>query len=252
MHRLTQQAFIYSSHGLYEAKDLQRSFKGIVSLLDRVFPRYGREKSLLDDWVTCSRYLPHVSSLARLFKASKRTKRKIESTDLFEELLKNATWYLQEIGEIQESEDLLDIAFEACQDEYSLTYAYLCNTKVVLAMDTNEIEEGHSYSQKAIAIREQHLAPDDIDLAISHGNFANILANEADFSEALKHLTIADNIWVGAGNTDDTYRALADLNIGRVYSLKGEPTTAVQYFTRAEEVFSKSSNNSFLTGYVPL
>ncbi|KAJ4302826.1 hypothetical protein N0V90_001717 [Kalmusia sp. IMI 367209] len=251
IHRLTQQAFLYDANGLYETKALQASFDGLVSLLDRKFPRYGREKSLLYDWDTCSRYLSHVLALAKHFKASKRTKRKLESNELFVELLKNATWYLQEIGEIRDSEDLLEIAFEACEDKGSLTYAYLCNTKVVLAMDTNEIEKGHSYSQKAIAIREQKLAPADIDIAISHGNFANILVNEADFDEALKHMTIADNIWVGAGNTDDTYRALAYLNLGRVYSLKGlkkDVVTAENYFRKAEEVYSKSANNLFLIG----
>jgi hypothetical protein len=67
-------------------------------------------------------------------------------------------------------------------------------TKIILTMDTNDAKGG-SHSQKAIVIMDHYLAPDDIDLAMNHGNFASKLANRADVSEAKKHMTITNSVW---------------------------------------------------------
>ncbi|KIX07673.1 uncharacterized protein Z518_02327 [Rhinocladiella mackenziei CBS 650.93] len=248
IHRLTQQAFLYDEHGLSDPPNLQATFDGLVSLLDRKFPRYGREKSLTDVWDICASYLPHVSALARTFDTFQKSKTPIKSSELFAELLKNATWYLQEIGEIQRSQDLLRIAFDACEDKRSLIYAYLCNTKVVLAMELNDMAEGQKYSAEAISIREEKLAPDDLDLAISYGNSANILLNEGRYDEALANHALSDKIWADNNLKDEEYQGLAHLNIGRVYSMKGKVDDAVRYFETAERVLNRFSNDMFLIG----
>ncbi|KAF2738225.1 hypothetical protein EJ04DRAFT_560815 [Polyplosphaeria fusca] len=196
VHRLTQQAFLNDKRGLADPtrSAVQEAFDALVQLIDQKFPRYGRDKSLLEHWSICGRYLPHVSNLALVFTASKKKARSIDTSEMFAELLKNASWYLQEIGELEQSNNLVEVGLDACGSEESLTYAYLCNTKVVLAMDTNKLVDGRKFSEKAIAIREKLLGSDDLDLAISYGNFANILTNEELFDEALANHTLSDNI----------------------------------------------------------
>lgn len=253
LHRLTQEAFIHNEYGLLEPTKLQAAFNGVVSLLDRKFPRYGREKSLLDEWATCSSYVPHVSAVARTYKTFSKGKSaalSIKSSETFAELLKNATWYLQEIGELRQCLALLQIACDACEDKHSLTFAYLCNTYVTVAVDQNNMTQGQDYSEKAIAIREKMLAPDDLDLAVSYNNYANALLNEGKFEDSLQNHALSDIIWSDKGMDDDIYRGLAYLNTGRVYSLKGDGTVATSYFEKAEKIFSKSSNNMFLIGQV--
>ena len=248
IHRLTQQAFLYDEHGLADPQKLQETFDGLVSLLDQKFPRYGRERSLTDVWDICEAYLPHVSALARGFKTFQKSKTPIKTSETFAELLKNATWYLQEIGEISRCQDLLDIAFSACEDDRSLTYAYLCNTKVVLAMELNDIAGGRRYSKEAISIREEKLAPDDLDLAVSYGNFASILLNEGLYGEALTNHSLFDKIWADGNPEDKVYQGLAHLNIGRVYSMKGKFDDAARNFEAAERILSRFSNDMFLSG----
>jgi len=225
-----------------------------VGLLDRRFPRYGREVSLLDDWAICSQYLPHVSALARVYKTfqkAKKPRKPIETSELFAELLKNATWYLQEIGELQECADLLQIACDACEDKNGLVYAYLCNTYVAISVDQNNMARGRFYSQKAIEIREAKLGKGDLDLSISYNNNANVLLNEGRFEEALVMYERSHKIWGDKVGKDETYKALTYLNMGRAYSLKGlkrDYSTAVSYFEKAEVIFSFISNKMFLIG----
>lgn len=251
LHRLTQEAFLYNQYGLLESQNLQDAFDGLVALLDRRFPGCGREKSLLDEWATCSRYLPHVSALARTFKTFLKTKfpaKPIQSSEVFAVLLSKATWYLQEIGELRECLDLFQIASDACEDKGGLTFAYLCNTYVIVAVDQNNMTEGQDYSEKAIAIREAKLAPDDLDLAISYNNYENALLNEGRLDDSLANHALSDSIWADRGRDDEVYRGLTYLNTGRVYSLKGDAHVAISYFQKAEKIFSGISNNMFLIG----
>ena len=252
LHRLTQEAFLYSQYGLRDTKDLQQAFDALVALLDRRFPEYGREKSLLDDWAICSRYLPHISALARVFRSFSTVKlatKRLHTSQKFASILARATWYLQEIGELRECSDLLQVATDACEDTRSLTYAYLCNTHVVVAIDQNNMAEGQLYSEKAIDIRTTKLGPDDLDLAISYGNYASSLLNEGKFDDALANHALSDSIWTDTGRDDEVYRGLSYLNVGRVHSLKGDAPAAISYFKKAEAIFSGLPNKMFFIGY---
>lgn len=133
--------------------------------------------------------------MAQAYKRSQKKRSPAETIDpstAFVNLLVDATWYLQEIGELQECLDLLDIAKDACPDKTSLEYAYLCNTHVTVVVDQNDMAMDHKYSQEAIAIREARLPPKHMDLAASHNNYANNLNNDGRYSEAIEHLLIAE------------------------------------------------------------
>jgi tetratricopeptide (TPR) repeat protein len=196
IHRLTQEAAVYGTYGLIDSSSLQHAFDGLLSLLRRRFPHAELHEGLWSRWGECSKYLPHVAALARAskrcWKKKKSAAEPVETNTVFVNLLIDATWYLQEIGELQECLDLLDIAKDACPDRNSLEYAYLCNTHVTVAVDQNDIAMGRKYSQEALAIRKAWLPPNHMDLAASHNNYANSLNNEGRYDEAIEHLLIAE------------------------------------------------------------
>lgn len=251
MHRLTQKAFLYSPVGLLEPSSLQETFDGLLFLLSRRFPHGTPSEGIFRHWAACSRYVAHVAALAHAFKKSQKRPRPIQPSVDFVKLMINATWYLFEIGELNETKALLDIASEACPDKQSLEYAYLCNRYATIAVDKNDMEMGRAYSEKAMAIREARLAPTDADLAATYNNFANILNNEGKFSEALTYYTKAENIISNVGGTKQTvvYGALAQLNMARSFAFKGETDKADALFESSGEFFSKESHHLFLIGY---
>ncbi|RSL51273.1 hypothetical protein CEP54_011481 [Fusarium duplospermum] len=249
MHRLTQRAFLYSPVGLLEPSSLQETFDGLLFLLAKRFPHATASEGLWKHWATCSRYVSHVAALAHAFKNSQKRPRPIQPSIAFVKLMSDATWYLFEIGELNESKALLDIANEACPDKQSLEYAKICNVYVAIAVDKNDMEMGRAYSEKAIAIRAAQLTPTDAKLALSYNNFANTLNNEGKFSEALAHYTMADNILSDVEGTEMTvYGALAQLNMARSFAFKGDADKAIALFKSSGEFFSKKSHNMFLIG----
>ncbi|RMJ15828.1 hypothetical protein CDV36_004493 [Fusarium kuroshium] len=235
--------------GLLEPSSLQEAFDGLLFLLAKRFPHATASEGLWKHWATCSRYVTHVAALAHAFKNSQKRPRPIQPSTAFVKLMTDATWYLFEIGELNESKALLDIANGACQDKQSLEYAYICNVYVAVAVDKNDMEMGREYSEKAIAIREAQLSPTDANLALSYNNFANTLNNEGKFSEALAHYTMANNILSDVEGTEMTvYGALAQLNMARSFAFKGEADKAIALFKSSGEFFYKKSHNMFLIG----
>ncbi|RSM18563.1 hypothetical protein CDV31_002699 [Fusarium ambrosium] len=206
--------------GLLEPSSLQETFDGLLFLLAKRFPHATASEGLWKHWAVCSRYVTHVAALAHAFKNSQKgprwKSRPIQPSTAFVKLMTDTTWYLFEIGELNESKALLDIADEACPDKQSLEYAYICNVYVAIAVEKNDMEMGRVYSEKVIAIREAQLSPTDANLALSYNNFANTLNNEGKFSEALAHYTMANNILSDVEGTEMTvYGALAQLNMAR-------------------------------------
>ncbi|RTE83616.1 hypothetical protein BHE90_001798 [Fusarium euwallaceae] len=253
MHRLTQRAFLYCPVGLLEHSSLQETFDGLLFLLAKRFPHATASEGLWKHWAVCSKYVTHVAALAHAFKNSQKgprwKSRPIQPSTAFVKLMTDATWYLFEIGELNESKALLDIADEACPNKQSLQYAYICNVYVAIAVDKNDMEMGRTYSEKAIAIRETQLSPTDANLALSYNNFANTLNNEGNFSEALAHYTMANDILSDVEGTEMTvYGALAQLNMARSFAFKGEADKAIALFKSSGEFFYKKSHNMFLIG----
>ncbi|RSL87980.1 hypothetical protein CEP52_015361 [Fusarium oligoseptatum] len=235
--------------GLLEPSSLQEAFDGLLFLLSKRFPHATASEGLWKHWAVCSRYVTHVAALAHAFKNSQERPRPIRPSTAFVKLMTDATWYLFEIGELNESKALLDIADEACPNKQSLQYAYICNVYVAIAVDKNDMEMGRTYSEKAIAIREAQLSPTDANLALSYNNFANTLNNEGKFSEALAHYTMANNILSDVEGTEMTvYGALAQLNMARSFAFKGEADKAIALFKSSGEFFYKKSHNMFLIG----
>ena len=103
------------------------------------------------------------------------------------------------------------------------------------------------YSDRAIAIREARLSADDLDLASSYNNFANTLNNEGKYDEAITHYALAEKVWAegGEGKSRVLFAALAQLNMGRSYALKGDGTTAVRLFEAARAYFSEKGHTTF-------
>ncbi|RSL52715.1 hypothetical protein CEP53_008003 [Fusarium sp. AF-6] len=240
--------------GLLEPSSLQEAFDGLLFLLANRFPHATAFEGLWKHWAVCSRYVTHVSALAHAFKHSQKVPRwkgprPIQPSTAFVKLITDATWYLFEVGKLNESKALLDIADEACPDKQSLEYAYICNVYIAIAVEKNDMEMGRAYSEKAIAIREAQLSPTDANLALSYNNFANTLNNEGKFSEALAHYTMADNILSDVEGTEITvYGALAQLNMARSFAFKGEADKAIALFKSSGEFFYKKSHNVFLIG----
>ncbi|KAK3345809.1 hypothetical protein B0T25DRAFT_460837 [Lasiosphaeria hispida] len=253
IHRLTQEAFIYQKaiYGLVDSSSLQTAFDALLGLLVLKFPHAQAHEGLWSRWAECSKYLPHVAALARAYKRFQKKKsatERIQPSLAFVTLMVNATWYLQEIGELQECLDMLEIATSACVDKNSFEYAYLCNTYVTVAVDQNDMEMGQNYSKKAIAIREAKLSPSNMELASSYANYANCLNNEGKYDEAIPHLVAAEHIWATEVGQDKIYTALAQLNLGRSFALKGSVATATDYFQSAQKLFTEKSHTMFLIG----
>ncbi|KAL2671552.1 hypothetical protein Neosp_014142 [[Neocosmospora] mangrovei] len=250
VHRITQQAFLYNELGLLDPSDLQGAFDGLLFLLVQRFPRATPSEGLWRHWATCSKYIAHVAALAHAFKKFQKKPRVIKPSVAFVKMMIDATWYLFEIGELNESKELLDIAEEACVDKQSLEYAYLCNTYVNIAVDKNDMEMGRVYSEKAIEIREAQLESTDVDLANTYNNFANTLNNEGKFAEALTHYVMAENILSDVNETKEkvVYSALAELNMARSFALKGDTEKAIALFESSGDFFTKKSHKMFVIG----
>lgn len=211
----------------------------------------------------CNEYITHITSLTRIFSffsSDKRSKKSSVTSRAFENLLKNGTWYLYEVGELAECRRILDIAIKACDITNWETYAYLCNTYVCLSMDENTMQEGKEMFDMATALREKHLPPGDLDLANSYRNCAVISLSEGRYEDALTHHVLGDKIWQDAGRVDDIYQGLSYLNVGRVYSLRSHATgqsknleedhnIAMRYFRDAERVFTAMNSKVFLPRY---
>jgi tetratricopeptide (TPR) repeat protein len=251
MHRLTQQAFIYSTLGLSKASNLQEAFDGLLFLLIQRFPPVTSTEGLWKYWAECSRYTPHVASLARSFRAFRKpTKAMVSirpSLD-FLKLMISTTWYLFEIGEFLECKELLDIASDACEDKQSIEYAWICNCYVCIAVDENDLETARLYSEQAIAIREAKLEATAIDLLNSYNNFGNALNNECKYDEALKYYTKAYQVLkdVRVGNDNIVYSYLTCLNMLRSHALKGDVDRAVALLEEVDQYFTDKGHKVFL------
>lgn len=247
IHRLTQQAFLYSAFGLHEDRNLQRAFDALLFLLETNFPKASSSEGIWRHWERCSQLIPHVAAMARTFqKFAKPTKLDgLRFEPRFLSLLNDATWYLFEIGAIQESTELLHIAMDACHDKQSLEYAHFCNTYVNIAVEQNDMEIGRKYSEIAISIREAHASSVNLDddLANSYNNFGNTLNNEGKYDEALENYEKSIML-----HSHGIYTAMEHLNISRPLALKGEVSRAVQRLEQAQSYFDEKSHKVFSIG----
>jgi tetratricopeptide (TPR) repeat protein len=222
----------------------QTAFGVSVGLLNRVFPKMGGNTSLYGHWHTCSLYIDHVLSLAAQWSHFSKTSYPLKSTLDMDELLKNAAWYLFEIGEMRENLALLEIALESNLDKGSLFHSQLLNNKGCLYHDLNNLGLSREAHEGAIQIRKALLSEDDPDLVNSYNNLGNLMTSEGNFDESI---ALFENVAAARERTavgeDKTYLHLAYLSIGRAHLFAARYGLAQSFI---EKALGTASPKSFI------
>lgn len=155
----------------------------------------------------------------------------------------NLPRYTFEVGEHEEAQNLLKIAFEVCEEEYgadkfreTLVYAHLCNTAGSVEIELNDLQKARQYYEIALVIRRKLLAKDSEELANTINNMGNVESAEGNVDTALKLFQEAEDIRVRHGDDSAIPLAFTYITKGRAYYLKGKFVEALEQYTRAESI----------------
>ena len=248
LHRLVQRAFIFSQYGL-GASCRQEAFDAATKLVNHRFPKT-RGSPLFEKWEICADYLAHAISLPEFYKTMKRTKNPLNGSDEFDELMKNASWYQYEIGELQGALDMLMIGFDGCQDTNGLQYAHFCNMAGCIYFERNDLVGCRKVHEKARAIREPLGDPDN-ELQNTYSNMANLLLSEGRLDESLVMNEKAMKLRAPKPGVASIYLALNHMMTGRIHRLKRDFPKACECYQRSGDMFVQlGEGESFLRGWL--
>lgn len=132
-----------------------------------------------------------------------------------------------EIGSWSEVQTFLKLAIDLCEDKTSLLYAHLCNTAGQTECEQGRARNGRPYLETSKAIRERLLPQDDLDLADSYNNYANVIQVEWKDSKALNE---AKTLYQRALDIDlskpleerSSLLHIRYLNLGTLYTCQNE------------------------------
>jgi len=246
LHRLIQRAFIFSPSGL-DSSDRQVAFNAVTKLLNHRFPK---GSPLFQKWEVCAKYLHHVLALAELFKTLKATKRPMESSPDFDELIMNASWYQYEIGDLEASLNLLMLGFDICQDKEGILYGFYCNHAACIYYELNDLVRCREVLEKSQKIREARGDPIENELANTYSNMSNLLLSESLLDEALMMNEKAMTLRATIVGTSSTYFALSHMMKGRIHAWKKEYDIASEWYQKSADVFvDAGEGESWLRGW---
>jgi len=251
IHREVQEAVHYQSR-----EDLRSSFDAAVHLVFDAFPKQEEGRPLNDDWAACRNWIQHAIQLANQFDRYGEAHvdsplYSITSSDTLSELLSNCAWYLYETAAYDECLNLLRVARDAARDPTSLVYAHLLNTAGNAYYELNKLGQSRESAEQALDIRRSLLHPNHAELANVLSNLGNVDSAEGRLDEALEKFNQAARIREYIGDAAAVLLALNYLQIGRVYFLQEDHTTAYKFYQKSEGIFmKKAGRNRNLTAHL--
>ncbi len=131
--------------------------------------------------------------------------------------------YLLESGSWNTCQELLAIAFKACDDKDSVLYAHLLNTSAALNGKRNNTAEALKLYEASKDIRERFLGSDHEELANTHNNMGLVLESCCRPQEALEsfHRAIAIDMKKPEAERNKILR-IRHLNVGSAYVSLGK------------------------------
>ncbi|KAL8711218.1 MAG: hypothetical protein Q9220_004363 [cf. Caloplaca sp. 1 TL-2023] len=231
IHRVVQEAFFY-----LHVDERQPAFDAAVRLIDEAFPRQIHGRPLHSAWERCETYIQEVLFLAAKFEDFEKQGQPLTALPEFSELLKNAAWYLFEVGEHRESKLLLKIAFSVCEDENTLLYAHLRNTAGVVDFELNHLPLCRQSLEKALEVRRKLLEPDHEELANTINNMGNLISAEGNPKEAMEYFKEAKEIRQRLGEDSAISLAITYQCNGRALVLQRRFDEAMEQYEKAESL----------------
>lgn len=148
--------------------------------------------------------------------------------------------FLYETGAWSEVIELMDVAFESCEDKESLDYAHLCNTWGCLQVERGRAQEAKKVLEDCLDIRRRVLDEDHVEIANIWNNLGNdvlqIYDSEEAMAEAIKCWQKALDIYYKAPLEQQAELVFASLlNITRAYRLAGNMEQATKYMELTDE-----------------
>ena len=102
-----------------------------------------------------------------------------------------------------------------------------------------EFAEAGRYFKEALALREQHLPADHLDLATSYNNLANVYLAQAKFTDAIELYNKVHDRCVQLGQRADGLRSVTLLNLAMSYKSQGQWELAAKYCQRSLELLEE-------------
>ncbi|KAH0536242.1 hypothetical protein FGG08_006864 [Glutinoglossum americanum] len=246
VHRVVQEAFTYLS-----TEGLQDAFDSAVRLFYEAFPKQVNGRPLYPEWQRCQRYIQGSLFLAHRFAYKlRKMEPPVRIPQAFVKLLANCAWYLYEIGDHIENLQILEIAYESCEDKESLLCAHLRNTAGVSYFELNSLTRARECLQKSLAIRESLLDPDNEEVANTINNLGLVESAKGELEAAMRLFDRAEEIRAGLGDESTSLLGITYLSKGRTLHLMGNFEQAIQYLESAEALFIRTVGpNSQLMAY---
>jgi tetratricopeptide (TPR) repeat protein len=239
IHRLVQTTFL---HYLDESA-LKKAFETAVYLLNEAFPKQLFGRPLVNQWPQCERYILHAQNVARIYDQFQVLHPADDfcepGIDLFLELLSNCAWYLLEIGDWNDSGDIIRIAKSACTDKNSLIYSHLENTLGCSAFELNDLTISRQSYEAALNIRRKLLKEGDEDLLCTINNYANLLNGEGRAEEALKLYAEVQQVREKMGEETQVPLSLTYLGSGQALDQLGRYDAAKEFFDKAYSIITQ-------------
>lgn len=102
-----------------------------------------------------------------------------------------------------------------------------------------EFAEAGRCFKEALALREQHLPADHLDLATSYNNLANVYLAQAKFTDAIELYIKVHDRCVQLGQRADGLRSVTLLNLAMSYKSQGQWELAAKYCQRSLELLEE-------------
>ncbi|KAJ8110780.1 hypothetical protein ONZ43_g5787 [Nemania bipapillata] len=185
LHRLTQVAFLLQKK--LDGPERQAMFESASVLVNDAFPKQIEGRMMYEDWGKCLEYIKHAISLCDVYGWLKKASLPLHCTEAFAELMTNCAWYMNDLGDWDETLQLTQVAIEACEkvDETGLTRAHLLNTESQIHFSLNNLHKCREALEESRRIREMRLDPLHEELANTYMNLGNLEAAEGNYDKCV-------------------------------------------------------------------
>lgn len=236
----------------YQGKDgLRDSFDAVANLLYDAFPQQQEGRPMTEDKKIYRRWVQHVIALATRYK--QYSIGKSETTDplkgmasahIFVKLLASCAWYLYEVADYDECLNMINYAAAACENQESVEYAHLMNTKGSTYYELNKLKQSREAHEIAGQLRKTLLGENHAEYAISMSNLGNVESAQGRYEEALELLREAASIREAIGDDAAVLLALNYLQIGRVHFLQKNLDEAYKEYQKCDAILMKKSGRN--------
>lgn len=117
--------------------------------------------------------------------------------------------------------------------------AHLINDLAVIQRATGSFDRAEALMAHALALREEHLAADDLMLAYSHANLASVLSPQGHYAQAIMHYQQAVDIMRRKGDAARGAISSTLLNMAMTYKSQGQLERAAEYCQRSLREFER-------------